>query len=129
MGLTEQLRGHDPIVRPSPTCDRDPSRSADVRSRPLEWHQRAIATRREAVPFATAGRVTADMSDNQLLADLCTTIDALAPDLLALQHDLHAHPELSRGETRTTAKVAERLEAAGVAVRRLPVSGLIADLG
>ena len=50
------------------------------------------------------------MSDNHLLADLCTSIDALAPELLALQHDLHAHPELSRGETRTTAKVAERLE-------------------
>ncbi|NYG07577.1 amidohydrolase [Phycicoccus badiiscoriae] len=69
------------------------------------------------------------MSDNQLLADLCTTIDFLTPELLALQHDLHTHPELSRGETRTTAKVAERLEAAGVSLRRLPVSGLIADLG
>ena len=69
------------------------------------------------------------MSDNHLLADLCTSIDALAPELLALQHDLHAHPELSRGETRTTAKVAERLAAAGIATRTLPVSGLIADLG
>jgi amidohydrolase len=69
------------------------------------------------------------MSDNHLLADLCTSIDALAPELLALQHDLHAHPELSRGETRTTAKVAGRLAAAGIATRTLPVSGLIADLG
>jgi amidohydrolase len=69
------------------------------------------------------------MSDNRLLADLRTTIDALAPELLALQHDLHAHPELSRGETRTTAKVVERLAAAGIATRTLPVSGLIADLG
>ena len=69
------------------------------------------------------------MSDYHLLADLCTSIDALAPELLALQHDLHAHPELSRGETRTTAKVAERLARAGIAARTLPVSGLIADLG
>ncbi len=62
------------------------------------------------------------MTDNHLLADLCSSIDALAPELLDLQHDLHAHPELSRGETRTTATVAARLAAAGIAHRTLPVS-------
>ena len=60
---------------------------------------------------------------------LCASIDALAPELLDLQRDLHAHPELSRGEARTTAEVAQRLAAAGIAHRTLPVSGLIADLG
>ena len=69
------------------------------------------------------------MTDNLLLADLCTSIDALAPELLALQHDVHAHPELSRGETRTTSRVAARLASAGIAHRTLPVSGLVADLG
>lgn len=68
------------------------------------------------------------MTDNLLMA-LCATIDALAPELLDLQHDVHAHPELSRGEARTTAAVAERLTAAGIALRTLPVSGLVADLG
>ncbi|WP_457252601.1 amidohydrolase [Pedococcus sp. P5_B7] len=68
------------------------------------------------------------MTDNLLMA-LCASIDALAPELLDLQHDVHAHPELSRGEARTTAKVAGRLAAAGIAHRTLPVSGLVADLG
>ena len=68
------------------------------------------------------------MTDNLLMA-LCASIDALAPELLDLQHDVHAHPELSRGEARTTAAVADRLTAAGIAHRTLPVSGLVADLG
>jgi amidohydrolase len=69
------------------------------------------------------------MTDNHLLADLCSSIDALAPELRDLQRDLHAHPELSRSETRTTAVVAARLAAAGIAHRTLPVTGLVADLG
>ncbi|KRF24082.1 amidohydrolase [Phycicoccus sp. Soil803] len=68
------------------------------------------------------------MTDNLLMA-LCASIDALAPELLDLQHDVHAHPELSRGEARTTAAVARRLAAAGITHRTLPVSGLVADLG
>lgn len=68
------------------------------------------------------------MTDNLLMA-LCASIDALAPELIDLQHDVHAHPELSRGEARTTAAVARRLASAGIAHRTLPVSGLVADLG
>ncbi len=69
------------------------------------------------------------MSEDPLLADLCADIDSLAAELLEVQHHLHAHPELSRGEVRTTSLVADRLRAAGIAVRTLPVTGLIADLG
>jgi len=69
------------------------------------------------------------MSDDTLLADLCAGIDLLAPQLLELQRDLHAHPELSRGEVRTSTLLETRLRAAGIAVRALPVSGLVADLG
>jgi len=50
-------------------------------------------------------------------------------DLLALRRDLHAHPELSWNESRTTGIVEERLVAAGWRVQRLPSSGLVADLG
>nr|WP_141850541.1 amidohydrolase [Lapillicoccus jejuensis] len=53
----------------------------------------------------------------------------MGEELLTFRRDLHAHPELSRHETRTTGAVAERLERAGVAVRRLEGSGLLADLG
>ncbi len=69
------------------------------------------------------------MTDNNILTDLSGTIDALAPALLALQREVHAHPELSRSEVRTTAHVEGLLRTAGVATRALPVSGLVADLG
>jgi amidohydrolase len=69
------------------------------------------------------------MTTKALLDAICASLDSLAPDLLELQRELHSHPELSRGEVRTTARVAGLLEAAGVAVRRLPETGLVANLG
>ncbi len=69
------------------------------------------------------------MTDDALLADLRASISSFAAELVDLRHDLHAHPELSREETRTTAVVAERLQAAGITVRLLPGTGLLADLG
>ena len=56
-------------------------------------------------------------------------VDAVEPELVALRRDLHAHPELAWQEQRTTALVADRLTAAGLAVQLLPESGLIADIG
>ena len=69
------------------------------------------------------------LPDDPLLDELCAHVATLAPELLELQRELHAHPELSRGETRTTACVAQRLLAAGVRVRELEGTGLVADLG
>jgi amidohydrolase len=69
------------------------------------------------------------MTTNPLLDQVCASVDQLAPTLLEVQRDLHAHPELSRSEFRTTASVRERLEEAGITVRALPVTGLVADLG
>jgi amidohydrolase len=61
---------------------------------------------------------------------LCVdAVDALEDDLVALRRELHAHPELAWQETATTALVAERLEKAGLQVKLLPKSGLIAELG
>jgi len=54
---------------------------------------------------------------------------ALEDELLAFRRDLHAYPELSHAETRTTARVAARLTAAGVRVRLLTGTGLIGDIG
>ena len=56
-------------------------------------------------------------------------VEAHRSELLELRRDLHAHPELSWHEQRTTDVVAARLEAAGLAVRRLPHTGLIVDVG
>jgi amidohydrolase len=52
-----------------------------------------------------------------------------ADELVAIRRDLHAHPELARGEVRTTGVVADRLRRAGIAVRPLRGTGLVADLG
>jgi amidohydrolase len=56
-------------------------------------------------------------------------IEDLTDDLVALRRDIHAHPELSWQEERTTALIAERLTGAGILVRRPPKGGLIADIG
>jgi amidohydrolase len=61
--------------------------------------------------------------------EVVRAVAALEDELVTLRRDLHEHPELGRGEVRTTAVVARRLEAEGIAVRRLRGSGLIAHLG
>lgn len=53
----------------------------------------------------------------------------MADELIAFQQDLHAHPELAHRETRTTGRVADRLIAAGLQVRWLTGTGLVADIG
>ena len=61
--------------------------------------------------------------------------DLLAPHLsgpggvVALRRDLHAHPERSREEHRTTAVVADLMAGAGLRVQPLPGTGLVADVG
>lgn len=64
-----------------------------------------------------------------LIGDVSATVDELEPTLIECRRDIHAHPELSWNETRTTALVADRLSDAGVRVRTLPGTGLVADLG
>src|SRR5215218_7055739 len=56
-------------------------------------------------------------------------VEAHRTQLLELRRDLHAHPELSWNEQRTTEVVAARLEAAGLAVTRLPHTGVVVDIG
>ena len=53
----------------------------------------------------------------------------LEPELVEIRRDLHAHPELAWQETRTTELLGNRLDSAGLQVRRLPRTGLVADLG
>lgn len=65
----------------------------------------------------------------ELAARIADAVAIHEPELIDLRRDLHAHPELSWQEHRTTDVVAERLEKAGWAVRRLPATGVIAELG
>ena len=51
-------------------------------------------------------------------------------DLIVLRRDLHAHPELSRQEHRTTALLVERLRDAGLSPQVLAAgTGLVCDIG
>jgi len=58
-----------------------------------------------------------------------STVEAMEPELVAFRRDLHAHPELSRTEHRTTERVSSRLAAAGLDVRLLTGTGLTCDIG
>ncbi|HUS21154.1 MAG TPA: amidohydrolase [Aeromicrobium sp.] len=60
---------------------------------------------------------------------ISTTIEAIAPDLIELRRDLHAHPELAWMEERTTDVVASWMDKLDVAYRRWDGSGLVAQLG
>ncbi|PVG84774.1 amidohydrolase [Nocardioides gansuensis] len=58
-----------------------------------------------------------------------TVVDKYADQLIELRRDLHAHPELSWAETRTTDRVVEHLDGTGWSLVRLEGGGLIAELG
>ena len=74
--------------------------------------------------------MSSDARPDARLRDLVRDeVESGAEALSLLRRDLHAHPELSWQETRTTAVVAERLEALGWRIERLAGSGLVADLG
>lgn len=62
-------------------------------------------------------------------AFLDAAVDEHEGELIALRRDLHAHPELSWREIRTTALVAARVERAGWRVTELPRAGLVAEIG
>jgi len=69
------------------------------------------------------------MSREDALALVETTVDKHTDDLLDLRRDLHAHPELSWEETRTTDLVIHHLDQIGWRIVRTGDSGLVADLG
>ncbi|CAF4142839.1 unnamed protein product, partial [Rotaria sordida] len=50
--------------------------------------------------------------DEHLLSEL----HAIQPELVAIRHDIHANPELSMQEVRTSALVAAKLKEYGVTV-------------
>ena len=65
-------------------------------------------------------------SFSRVLADVVEKHDA---DLVELRRDLHAHPELSWSEQRTSEVVAARIELAGWQVTWFNRTGFAADLG
>jgi len=65
-----------------------------------------------------------------LPVDLGEFLAGHAQELIDFRRDLHAHPEIAHAERRTTAKVAQRLMAAGLRPRIMSSgTGLWADVG
>ncbi|MCW2815341.1 MAG: N-acyl-L-amino acid amidohydrolase [Nocardioides sp.] len=62
----------------------------------------------------------------ELISEVVAKYDA---ELVDLRRDLHAHPELSWAETRTTELVGQRVEAAGWQVTYPTPTGVVAELG
>jgi amidohydrolase len=69
------------------------------------------------------------MSREESLAIVETTLDKREDELVDLRRDLHAHPELSWEERRTTELVGYHLDELGWRLTRTGDAGLIADLG
>jgi amidohydrolase len=86
----------------------------------------------EAVPDASLAVAPALPPESKALAaHLDRLLAAEGAGLVAFRRDLHAHPELSRREFRTTERLVERLRAAGLEPRGVPGSptGLTCDIG
>ena len=69
------------------------------------------------------------MSTPSATSVVSEVIDKYADDLVAYRRDLHAHPELSWAESRTTDSVVKLLDGTGWRVTRLEGGGVLADLG
>lgn len=52
-------------------------------------------------------------------------VESIAPELIAVRRDLHAHPELSFQERRTAQLIADRLESLGCRVRSIADTGVV----
>src|SRR6266702_1420987 len=77
------------------------------------------------LPLQSVDRAAADTVSSRLSAFL----DQREPELVAFRRDVHAHPELGRRELRTTGRIVEQLEAAGLAPKTLPNgTGVICDI-
>jgi amidohydrolase len=64
-----------------------------------------------------------------LVAQVQAEVELLADELVEIRRDLHAHPELSWAEDRTSTVLAKRLDEAGLVPRPLPRGGLVVDVG
>ena len=69
------------------------------------------------------------MPDPPVTTVITEVIEKYADDLIALRRDLHAHPELSWGEARTSERVVSALDDSGWSVHRIDGGGVIAEIG
>jgi len=60
---------------------------------------------------------------------LARSVDVLTPDLIEVRRELHAYPELSWHEERTTEIVARWMDKSGIPYERFDGTGLMAEIG
>ena len=108
-----------------------PGRGTARRSGPASCRRRRppTASSRPSTRISLDGRRRLICPDVLRARLIDAAVEAHRTELLELRRDLHAHPELSWHEQRTTEVVAARLERAGLAVTRLPHTGLVVDVG
>ena len=77
------------------------------------------------LPPGTEDRAADDAASSRLSAFL----EQRGPELISFRREMHAHPELGRQERRTTGRIVEQLESAGLAPKVLSHgSGVICDI-
>jgi len=79
----------------------------------------------------TDGGAASAADDDATSVLVGSLLGALDPELVGIRRHIHAHPELSGREVKTTSLVARRLRAAGLRPRLLPGqrNGLMCDIG
>ena len=79
----------------------------------------------------TNGGAASAADDDAATVLVGSLVGALDQELIGIRRHIHAHPEVSGHEVKTTALVARRLRAAGLRPRLLPGqrNGLICDIG
>jgi amidohydrolase len=70
-----------------------------------------------------------DHSETDAASLVDAVVEKYSDELIDLRRDLHAHPELSWTESRTTDRIVEHLDGTGWSLARLDGGGLIADIG
>ena len=81
-------------------------------------------------PSSLGSVATSGFDLGALGGELSELVAKISDELVEIRRDLHAHPELGRLETRTTAVICDRLAAVGLNPVVLPGgSGIVCDIG
>src|SRR5699024_2826621 len=96
---------------------------------PTPRSDRHVTAETARMPHRTDSSAGSGPGGADVLGRVAAEVERQGERLRSLRRDVHQHPELAWQELRTTSLVADVLDDAGVTVRALPGSGLVADLG
>ena len=94
------------------------------------WTRPHVAERTGRGAHSTnMGSLMPDHSQTDAASLVDAVVEKYADELIDLRRDLHAHPELSWTESRTTDRIFEHLDGTGWTLTRLDGGGVIAEIG